>query len=172
MLDQLFQIIKLLRAQRFHVGKIDRIINLTVGANVLIDELCLALQNSHAAPMEPVLAFITANVKSVTLHDNVGYFFENPIRGGYLLGFIVRLFAQAVQFLRLASMLAFATHKLVDFLGLLLGDSNAVPVEPIMAQVTTDVKSAEGKGEYCNSKNSRGFLWILLGIVIGRSTEA
>lgn len=65
----------------------------------------------------------------------------------YSLRLVVRLLAQTVQLLRFPGVLALAAHKLVDLLRLLLGDADAIAVEPVIAQITTHVESAGGKNK-------------------------
>lgn len=64
-LQKLVQLLKIAADKCLHVGKVDRVVFLAVGTNVLVDELSLALQDSDAFSVEPVLAFVAANVKSV-----------------------------------------------------------------------------------------------------------
>lgn len=69
LLYQLPEILKVLRRQLFHIGKIDRVVLLAIGTDILVDIVSLGLQYSDAATVEPILASITANVESVKKND-------------------------------------------------------------------------------------------------------
>lgn len=56
------------------------------------------------------------------------------------LRFIIRLLAEAVELLGVPGVFAFLADELSHALALLLRNSNAVPVEPIVAQVAPDVE--------------------------------
>ena len=58
----------------------------------------------------------------------------------YLLGVVVRLLTQAIQLLRVLRLLALVAHELRQRPTALLGDSHAVAVEPITAQIAPDVE--------------------------------
>lgn len=69
--------------------------------------------------MEPVLALVAANVE---------------------LGFIVRLFAQAVKFFRFPGMSALGANELSHPFRHRLRDSDAFAVVPVVTQVASDIK--------------------------------
>lgn len=69
--------------------------------------------------MKPVLALIAANVK---------------------LRLVVRLPAQTEQFLSITGMLALATNEFRDAFRFFLCNVNTFAVEPIIAQITADIK--------------------------------
>lgn len=51
-------------AESLHIHIIDGVVLLTVGTNILVDEISLALKNSNAFSVEPILTFIAAYVES------------------------------------------------------------------------------------------------------------
>lgn len=108
-----------------------------------------ALQDAHTAPVVPVLAAVTADVKPAgepLLCISTGFGTRRRIFSGSLralLGFIVRRPADAVQLLAAASFLAalaVAAHKVLQLLGFFLRDADTCAMEPVGAQVATDVK--------------------------------
>lgn len=117
--DHLAQLLVLGVAQRAHVRRLHRIALLALGADVLVDALRLRLHDAHAATVEPVLAFVAADVE---------------------LGLVVRFAAQAVKLLRVARVPALAAHELRQRLRRLLGDADALAVEPVVAQVAAHVE--------------------------------
>lgn len=63
--QKLVQIFEIASDECFCVYKVYRIIFLAIGTDVLVDEFSLAGQDSDALSMEPVLAFVTADVESI-----------------------------------------------------------------------------------------------------------
>lgn len=110
--DEFFQVIIFAVVHLLHVGKIHRIVALTIRANVLIDAFGFALQYADTTAMEPVLAFVAAYVK---------------------LCLIVRFAAQTEQLLRITGMFAFAANEFRQCFGFLFGDFHTLAVEPIVA---------------------------------------
>lgn len=72
--------------------------------------------------MEPILTLIAANVK---------------------FRLIVRLTTQTEQLLSITCMFAFAANKFREIFGLFFGNIHAIAVEPIVTQITTNVKSVK-----------------------------
>lgn len=106
--------------QFLHIREVYVRINLTVGTDVFVDVVRLRLENADASPVEPVLALVAANVK---------------------LGFVVRLLAEAIQFLRFPRVATLVADEFGHSLRHRLGYADAVAVIPIVTQITTDVKS-------------------------------
>lgn len=57
------QSLKVLLSKFLHVSEINGVIFLTIWTNIFVDEVSLALQNTDAFSMEPVLAFIAADIE-------------------------------------------------------------------------------------------------------------
>lgn len=51
-------------AESLHIHIVDGVVLLTVGTNILVYEISLALKNSNAFSVEPILTFIAAYVES------------------------------------------------------------------------------------------------------------
>ncbi|CAN8007607.1 unnamed protein product, partial [Ixodes pacificus] len=121
-LEQLAQVVEVPALEGLEVGLVDVAVALTRRADVLLDRVCLALQDPDAAPVEPVLALVAAD------------------RATDSLRFVVGLPAEAVQFLggRLVVGAALVTHILVHGLGLHLRQADALDVEPVGAQVAAN----------------------------------
>lgn len=60
---KLFQVLKVVLRKRFCVGEGCRVVLLTVRTNVLIDEVGFTLKDSNALAVEPILAFVAADVE-------------------------------------------------------------------------------------------------------------
>jgi hypothetical protein len=53
--------------KRLHISKVNRVVLLTIGADILVDEFGFALQNTHAFSVEPILTFVTADVEPLEM---------------------------------------------------------------------------------------------------------
>lgn len=60
---QLLEFFILFGTHILHVCEIDGIVLLTIGANIFVNTFGFTLQNAHTTTMEPVLTFVTANIK-------------------------------------------------------------------------------------------------------------
>lgn len=60
---ELFEVLEVVLRERFRVCESCRVVLLTVRANVLVDEVGLALQNADTLAVEPILAFVAADVE-------------------------------------------------------------------------------------------------------------
>jgi hypothetical protein len=122
---------------------------LAIGTNVLVDEFRFARQNADALSVEPVLAFVAANVESVEEEEELestGDHLESAaIHKIYenLLRLIIRRSAKAEKLLRVFGLLALLAHKVRHVLRSFLGDSHALAVEPVVAQVAANVESKQ-----------------------------
>lgn len=122
-LDYNLQLVNLIGGQNLHVGSIGIRLPLALRADVLIYELGLALQDSDAASVEPVLALVAAYIE---------------------LRLIVRLATAAVELLRLPRLLAINANEFREFFGGLLANIYTIAVEPVAAQVAAHIKPKSG----------------------------
>lgn len=88
--------------------------------------------------MEPILTSIAANIKPVKQTKLTQFSKSYKIQN--LLRFVIWLATQTKQFLSLARMLTLSTNKLRNVFASLLGNSDAVSMEPIVTQVATHVE--------------------------------
>lgn len=128
--DEFPEAVKVLVGEVFHIGVIHGRVPLAIGTDVLVDVVSFGLQDADTPTVEPVLTTVAANVE---------------------LRFIVGLPAEAKQFLRVARVFALRADELGYRFAALLGDADAVAVEPVVAEVASHVE---------------------LGLVVGRPADA
>lgn len=61
--NQLLQVVMFQLTQTLHIRQIHRTILLALWANVFVNVIRFALQDSHTSAVEPVLAFVTADIE-------------------------------------------------------------------------------------------------------------